>query len=515
MIVAPPLRRALPRACLFVFALGAAALVAACSEERDSGAEAAERARQMRDVSRMLDAMETPLEPGAVATRPATQPIAIGPDTPAMAAPDDVPVPLMSWAAVCAAAVGLTGVLALGWRRRKHRPGKVTLPRVSIAPAFAPAASAAPDVCSSPDAPMEDAAIARNPPPPDWTYQRTAFETPALQLTLEPVDLLARPFASAENASPSLITRLHAPGMPATLYLSGDRYHPSIRHVGTHGDDFTAWETILRETLDAPGEDGQLARWLFPALLCLRASCLGRKDALASLNEAVRFCHAMGDDSTADEQPWWRAQTLRAELARLTRSSGATRLLALRELGSDADDDQVPTLDAWVDVHLAWSTWLVGIAAKERLGLADQICTRLSPIAPTRAARRRAEVMMRRATLLKGEARLADLDHAMSLLHAAMGEGDDPATLLLFAECAHRRAPLLPPDEAAEACSFALAHAFAAGQHAAWHIASLEMRIAIQQTYDQLTVARTPSDITTALRRELADARALLQTGSA
>jgi hypothetical protein len=88
-------------------------------------------------------------------------------------------------------------------------------------------------------------------------------------------------------------------------------------------------------------------------------------------------------------------------------------------------------------------------------------------------------------------------------------------TLLLFAECAHRRAPLLRPDEAAEACSFALAHAFAAGQHAAWHIASLEMRIAIQQTYDQLTVARTPSDIITALRRELADARALLQTGPA
>jgi len=272
-----------------VFALGAAALVAACSEERDSGAEAAERARQMRDVSRMLDAMETPLEPGAVATRPATQPIAIDPDTPAMAAPDDVPVPLMSWAAVCAAAVGLTGVLALGWRRRKHRPGNLTLPRVSIAPAFAPAASAAPDVCSSPDAPMEDAAIARNPPPPDWTYQRTAFETPALQLTLEPVDLLARPIASAENASPSLITRLHAPGMPATLYLSGDRYHPSIRHVGTHGDDFTAWETILRETLDAPGEDGSLHAGSFPRCCACAHPALGARTPLPASTKRSAF----------------------------------------------------------------------------------------------------------------------------------------------------------------------------------------------------------------------------------
>ncbi|UPG96153.1 hypothetical protein [Luteibacter aegosomatissinici] len=470
----------------------------------------------MRDVSRMLDAMEIPAEPGTAARQATTPPAAVIPVTsmvapPSQATPEHVHLPLTTWAAICAAAAGITGVLALAWHRRRRRPGKSTPAAISIAPAFAPAEAGLP---SGPDTPKEDAPMARNPNPPDWTYKRTAFETPSLQLTLEPVDLLSRPRMPVEDVSPSLITRLHAPGIPPTLYLSGDRFHPSIRHVGGHGDDFIAWEAIVRATLDAPGDDGQLARWLLPPLLCLRAPYLARKDALASLAEAVSLCRAMLDKNSGEGLTWWRAHLLRAELARLTRSSGATRLLALRNLGSDADDDDVPALDAWVDVHLAWSTWLVGVAAKERLGLADQICTRLARIAPAHAARRRAEVMMRRASLGKGEARLADLDHAMSLLHAASGEVDDPATLLLFADCAHRRAPLLPHDEALEACSFALANAFAAGQHAAWHIASLEMRIALQHTHDTLAGTAPPGDIAATLRRELADARSLLRTGS-
>jgi hypothetical protein len=299
------------------------------------------------------------------------------------------------------------------------------------------------------------------------------------------------------------------------LYLSGDREHPSLRHVGSHADDFVPWLEATRDYLDAGGEDGELARWLLPSLLYQRAAFLDRDDATDHRDEAVALCQAALERCPVTERPWWRAHLLRAELARLSRQSGASRLFALRELGRDSDDDHAPALDAWIDIHLAWSGWLVGVAARARLQLAEEACTRLALADPPRAAHRRAEITLRHAALEKGDARLARLDHALALLHTTDRDVEDPSTLLLFAECAHQRAGLLAPDEAAEACSFALAHAFAAGQHPAWHIASLEMRLAIQSTHDDLSGRAHDGAIAATLRRELADARSLLRTGSA
>ena len=56
----PSRRWALAPARRPVLALCVAALASACADERDGRAEAAERARQMRDVARMLDAREAP-----------------------------------------------------------------------------------------------------------------------------------------------------------------------------------------------------------------------------------------------------------------------------------------------------------------------------------------------------------------------------------------------------------------------------------------------------------------------
>ncbi|KJV37127.1 hypothetical protein VI08_00930 [Luteibacter yeojuensis] len=425
-------------------------------------------------------------------------------------------------AATSVAAVALT-VALLAWRRHKRRRLAATPSPVSIAARFAepvlpqgPAHGPAPAPPPGPEplVPPEDPAMA-NPPAADWTYQRTAFEAPSVQLTLEPVDLLPR-----QRAAPlprGLLERLHSPGETATLYLSGTRDHPTLRHVGLHRDDFAHWENVLREYLDAGGEEGHLARWLLPMLLCQRAPYVGRREAAAHIEEAIMLCDIALDDAGAGdgERPWWRAQQLRMQLARIARLSGATRLLALRDLGSDADDHDAPALDAWVDVHLAWSGWLMSVAARARLDIADDVCARLAVHDEPHAARRRAEVMMRRAALAKGEPRLALLDHAHSLRDAALAGGEDPATLLLFARCSHERATLLPPGDAAEACAFALAHAFAAGEHPAWRIESLELRLAIQLTHDALPGQAATGDVATLLRRELADARALFRTRTA
>ena len=487
-------------------ALCAGVLLAACADDHDSAAGAAERARQMRDVSRMLDAMEAPPDAGGAVAKVPSSP------RPLRAA-DTVPQPSAmaprATRTVVAGVVALSGLIACGWlwqRRRQRKAAQRSGPAISLAAHFTPTTPADP-------APPQEPTIASSPTP-EWTYKRTAFETPTLQLTLEPVDLLPRPRPGAMRDALSIIERLHAPGVAATLYLTGQREHPGIRHVGNDPGDFTAWEAIVRDCLTAAGEDGQLARWLFPGLLCQRARYLAAGEATRLVDEAVAFCRATLDAVLPHEQPWWRAQLLRTELSRLAHHSGATRLLSLRELGSDTTAHEPPVLDAWIDIHLAWATWLVGTAAKARLGIADQACTRLAESEPVWGSRRRAEVAMQRAAAARGEARLAELEHALILLDAAKGDGGDPSVLLLIADCAHQRAALLPPDEAPEACSFALAHAFAASQHPAWHIAALEMRLAIQLTHDALPGASPSGDIVARLRRELADARSLIRTGS-
>jgi hypothetical protein len=271
----------------------------------------------------------------------------------------------------------------------------------------------------------------------------------------------------------------------------------------------------LRGNIEAPTNDGELARWLLPALLRLRARCLPPDQAAAVLDEATSLC-AVGKDasSTPERGAWWQAQWLRTRLDRLGLGSGASRLLGLRQLGTDTCETEAPVLDAWIDVHLAWSGWLIGAAARARLDIADNACRRLAAHDPVRSAHRHGEVMLRRAGLARGDMRLGYLDDALVLLDRAARALADPSTLLLMADANLQRAALLAPAEAAEACDVALRHAFAAGGHAAWRIASLEMRLAIQAIHDTLPGQSIQGDIANALRRELADARSLLHPGT-
>ena len=503
----PSRRWALAPARRPVLALCVAALASACADERDGRAEAAERARQMRDVARMLDAMEAPPALGVPGPpEPARSAVALA-TPPAPTVRGDRSFRLRSWAIGATLLTTLAGGATWWWRHRKRR--HALPPAASIASRFAAAANAAAPV-------TEDPTIARPTSPPDWAYKATAFETPTLQLTLEPVDLLRRcPGGTPPPTGTSLLEQLHAPGTPAHLYLSGDREHPTIRHVGDDDADFARWEAILRGNSHAPTNDGELARWLLPALLRLRAGCLPPDHAAAVLDEATSLCAAGREaSSTPERAAWWQAQSLRARLDRLGLGSGASRLLGLRDLGTDACETEAPVLDAWIDVHLAWSGWLIGAACRARLDIADNVCRRLAVHDPVRGAHRHGEVMLHRAGLARGEMRLGYLDDALVLLERAARVLADPSTLLLMADASLQRAAILAPTEAAEACDIALRHAFAAGEHAAWRVASLEMRLAIQVIHDHLPGHAVESDIANALRRELADARSLLHPGT-
>ncbi|QWT21174.1 hypothetical protein KPL74_03960 [Bacillus sp. NP157] len=597
--------------------LSTCAFATGCADDTDDKAEAATRARQMRDVSRMLDAMETapegdadaaampllPLPPVARAAAATSVSTAAG----GSASADVVQAEATrgpggylakAWKTALAIAVGVLSiglVCALFVRRlRRRKASAPAKPAVSIADCFAPAdasaaaeataaaaAAVAPDAAADAnadadvdvafiEAPVEvqpapellaadpaDASTqadptpptltttptaptvsttpttppvqqplppspleAPEPPMPDWKYESSAYETPPLQLNLEPVDLLPR---TVRVETVSLVSRLHAPELPRVLFLSGDERHPTLRHVGQHADDFNAWEAILRDAYAQDDADGALARWLLPALLCLRAPYLDKAAADGCFAEAIACCEAALASAAPIDQAHWRAQRLRVELARLSRLAGATRLLALRDLGSDAEERSAAPLDAWIDIHIAWAGWLIGGAAQARLGTADALCDRLAAAGDgTRATRRRGDVAMQRAAIARADARLAHLDSALAAYHTAANADGDPSLSLAIAACAHQRAPLLAShgdagtttvnDAAVEACSLALAHAFAAGQHPAWRLASLEARLAIQLTHDALPGQHPATDIVATLRRELADTRHSLRS---
>ncbi|WP_036114021.1 MULTISPECIES: hypothetical protein [Luteibacter] len=169
----------LPRLSPGVLSLLACVLVA-CTETDDRDELRARRARQMRDVSRMLDAMETqenarrPVDatrtpaPGAPASRPSAE----------TSGRTDAPA---SWIVSCLATFG-SGVAAIAIRRwrRKRRLRPLSQP-LSISAHFS-------------DSPIVRRTDAQGiPSHPTWVYRTSPFETPLLYMVPESVDLLPLP----------------------------------------------------------------------------------------------------------------------------------------------------------------------------------------------------------------------------------------------------------------------------------------------------------------------------------
>jgi hypothetical protein len=473
-------------------------LLHGCANPRDTAAERATRARQMRDVSRMLDAMEAPPLPGspalaqngiAAASRPLLDP-----------PPGENVEPRSSgrwlgWMLGALAVMTMGGTAAVLVSRRKNHARPASSPPPSIADLFAN------------DVPVPDRTTELKSP--EWVYEDSPYATPSLYMVPEPVDLLL-------PRSGTLLMELDAIDMSPALHLIGDTQFPEVRRVGEGTASADAWQAILERTATGDGEDARLARWLVPAVLVLRSRDRRRRDAEALLEEAAQRTRDGMHRATDDDRPHWVSRVIRVELARIERLSGATRLFALRALQArqtvDLGMEAAPVLDAWIDVQLAWAGWLLGGGAAARQAEAETLCDRLAALGPeasTRALRRRAEVFLQRAEAEKGAPRLGHLNRAQVLLEQAYAEGNDAATALLLARCARMRALALPPaDDAVDACAVALTHAFLAEQDPAWRMDALECRLAVQLTYESLPGRAVQGEVAASLGRELASMEA-------
>lgn len=453
----------------------------------------------------MLDAMESPppsdtkvLWPSSI---PGASSLLLEPALPTEATEPDASRGWLREMLAVTAAVVTAGIGAyLLWRRRR-RPRLIPTPTPSIAELFATVVPV----------PTAEAIELK---PPEWVYEDSPYATPLLYLVPDPVDLLL-PAPSASPHDDTLLKHLHAIDASPALHLVGDERFPEIRRVGEGIAGVDAWQAIVEDACQGDGDDANLARWLAPAILVLRSRDLRRRDAEALLEDAAQRTRDGMNRAADDERPHWVARAIRVELARIERLSGATRLFALRALQSrqavDLGVEELPVLDAWIDVQLTWAGWLLGGGAAVRQAEAEALCDRLAAISPeaaTRALRRRAEIFLQRAESEKGAPRLTSLQRAQALLEDAYTQGGDAGTALLLARCARLRAMTLPPADAVDACSLGLTHAFLAEQDPAWRMDALECRLSIQLTYESLPGRAVQGEVAASLGRELASMEA-------
>ncbi|WP_448097156.1 hypothetical protein [Luteibacter yeojuensis] len=490
-----------------------ASVTGACGNTREEEEQRARHARQMRDVARMLDAMEAS-EPADLATIMEAPLPDLPKTTRRGAASYTPPEPrtlgsraIAGWPflAIGGAGTGTLAMVLLAMSRRRARR-RIVVDATSLASHFV-------------DGPLDPPPARAPPVSPEWIYQRSAYETPDLHMTEQPVDLLvplppANATATAELAPAvrrsDLRDRLAEADALRTLHLVGDERFPCIRRSGESSGMEQAWEDILVVQARQDDEDGRLARWLLPALRMQRARDLPRRDAERLLTAIEQDAAGALDRMEGEESPHGFARWIRCRLACIERLSGANRLFALRDLfaglARDPRCEHPLALDACIDAQLAWASWLLGAAAMTRLDEAERYCDRLAafgPDAATRALRRRGETWLHRANTRKPAERLSDLERAQSSLDDAHARHAEAETALLVARTAQQRARLLPAEDAAAACSHALLHAFLAEHDPAWRVDALACRLDIQLTYESLPEHAAQASVTAAIGRSL------------
>lgn len=457
--------------------------LAGCADAPDHLAEKTRRARQMRDVARMLDAMESS-DPSVAALNPAPGRRADAPPPRRRAASresDDTSPSPWRWPFV-AGGGGLATLLAVLMRRRRRMRAPTT-GTPSVASFFAEA--------------TEPPVIAEPPPSPavnpTWVYRKTSFETPGLHMIPSAVDLLVPTYESALVDTDAGSTYLRAFLADAAAshgpFLIGDVRFPRLRRADATPTHLIAWRDLLMAQLDDDGDDGRLARWILPSLEAELAGDLPHREAvnrLAAIEDEARTRNALA----AHAEPTFAASLVPLRLARIARMSGATRLFALRALAAEVcGTSDACLIDAHIDVLLAWSSWSLAATASARLDDADTAARTLATFDGdwfARAQHRRGDIRARRAGLRRASEVLDDLDEAQRLFVDAYERVPDPETALLAARTAERRARSLPPEEAATACSDALVHAFLAEQHPAWRNDAIACRRDIQRLYESL-----------------------------
>ena len=259
-----------------------------------------------------------------------------------------------------------------------------------------------------------------------------------------------------------------------------------------------AWESTLRQAM--PDAQSLTLPWLLVHTLLLRAEGANGRDAEALHVEAEEWIE-LGSAADQQHSAVWTARRIDIDLRRVKRQKGAARLLSLRAIQAHFTPQLVhaepPVLLAWVDVLTFWAQCQYGDAALARYAEADAICLRLSeqPNFIDAAQRRRAEILRQRATIEEGGARLNSLDAAQVLVDALYERVPSADNALAIALTALARGNALPPDQAKEAYSHALMHAFMAEGEPRLRAESLQCRLAIQWAYENLPGMAVQSNV--------------------
>lgn len=296
--------------------------------------------------------------------------------------------------------------------------------------------------------------------------------------------------------------------MPALL-IERNSDLPAVMRVGSEpvsSATLEAWEKLLRQTI--PCAESLVPPWLLVAVLLLRAESANPRDAEVMYAEAEQWIDlSMAADVARSAT--WQARRIDVDLCRVKRQKGAARLLSLRGMPSRHAQamarGEPSVLFAWVDVLAFWAECQFGDAALARYAEAEAICVRLCefPSSADAAQLRRAEILRRRATIEQGGARLKSLDTAQTLLDLLYERVPSADSALAIAVTALARGNVLPPEQAKEAYSHALMHAFMAEAEPSLRAESLQCRLAVQWAYENLPGMPVQSDVAISLTTRL------------
>lgn len=248
-------------------------------------------------------------------------------------------------------------------------------------------------------------------------------------------------------------------------------------------------ESVLLEARD-PG--GTQVTWLLTQVLALRMAHAGLREVDALHQAATSLALHGGERATDDMQGRWRARLIELDMARATRQSSASRVLALRNMATrHADALQAAdgaVLKAWTGVLLYWAQHQLGDSALAKFSEAAALAERLrrTPGMADEGQLLLADVMLRRARLEHGGVRARTLAEAQALLDELFARAPTGRVALAVAEASLERGRYIQARAAGEAFSHALVHAFLAGSDTRWHAASLRVRLSIQLAYESL-----------------------------
>ena len=360
------------------------------------------------------------------------------------------------------------------------------------------------------DAGTTRAAPATPPETPARAEQNAVFAGPApCQPIISEEPLPVSDHAEAPDASPAADETPAEPEVPPSLpvlletilaqALSEGQVFVDMRDglpvmvIADEGalsaDVLAKLESALLETRDP---EGTQATWLLTQVLALRMAHVDKREVDA-LHQAATTLALHGSDRCGEEtRACWRARLIELDLARAARQSGASRLLALRNMAARHADaieaGDGPVLRAWIETLLHWAQHQLGDSALAKFNDAAALAERLrgTPGMADEGQLVLGDVLLRRAQVEHGGVRARTLAEAQHLFDELFARAPSGRAALAVAEAALERGKHAQRHAAGEAFSHALAHAFLAGSDPRWQAASLRVRLAIQLAYESL-----------------------------